>query len=91
MMHLAALLDLTGIFGGSPTALTTAAGFFVVISVIAVIALKILAKTVKAAVRIFVFFLILTIAVIGAVALVIKHSAPEEAPAKKPTVNKKRR
>jgi hypothetical protein len=91
MTHPAAFFDISGFFGGSTTAVTMAAGFFVVISVMAVIAMKILAKTVKTAVRMFVFFLILAIAVIGGVVLMIKHSAPEETPFKKPTANKKRR
>lgn len=89
-MNLAFFLD-AGIFGFSATAVTMALGFFIVLSVIAFIALKILAKTVKAAVRMFVFFVLLAIAVIGAGVLMIKHSAPDEAPVKKPTVNKKRR
>jgi uncharacterized membrane protein len=86
-----ALLDATGLFGFSATAVTMALGFFVVLSVLAFIALKILAKTVKAAVRMFVFLTLLAIAVIGAGVLMIKHSGPDEAPAKKPTANKKRR
>lgn len=90
-MNTAALLDMTGFLGGSTTAITMAVGFFVVLSLVAFIALKILAKTVKAAVRMFVFLLILAIAVIGAVALMVKHSGPEEPAIKKPTTNKKRR
>ena len=90
-MNIAALLDMTGLLGGSMTAITMAAGFFVVLSLIAFIALKILAKTVKAAVRMFVFLLILAVAVIGAVVLMVKHSGPEEPATKKPTANKKRR
>lgn len=90
-MNTATFLDITGLLGGSTTAITMAVGFFVVLSLIAFIALKILAKTVKAAVRMFVFLLILAIAVIGAVVLMVKHSAPEEPAVKKPTANKKRR
>jgi hypothetical protein len=91
MMHTATLLDMTGFLAGSTTAITMAIGFFLVLMLIAVIALKILAKTVKAAVRMFVFFLILAIAIIGAGVLMVKHSGPDEPPVSKPTANKKRR
>jgi chromate transport protein ChrA len=86
----ATLLEITSLLGGT-TGMTMALGFLVVVSVVAVIVLKILAKTVKAAVRMFVFFLILAIAVVGAGVLLMKHSAPGESPTKKPTSKQKRR